>query len=161
MLKQALCATLFFCAFSTFSAELRQGDSLPDISAIDENGAQHALSLYKDKSGVVIFFFPKAFTGGCVCENAGFRDYIGKYSDKGFTILGVSRDEPSTLVKFKQIYRLNYTLLSDPSDQLAHSLGVTPGKRDTIVVGKDGKVIRVYHDVDAPTHHKTLINDLK
>ncbi len=71
------------------------------------------MSLYKGKSGVVLFFFPKAFTGGCVCENAGFRDYISKYSDKGYTVLGASRDEPATLVKFKQIYRLNYTLLSD------------------------------------------------
>ena len=161
MLKFALCAVLFFSAFAAFSGELKPGDMLPSVSAPDENGAQHPFDLYKNKTGLVIFFFPKAFTGGCVCENAGFRDYIGKYSDKGFTIVGVSRDEPSTLVKFKQIYRLNYTLLSDPSDQLAHELGVTPGKRDTVVVGKDGRVIKVYRDVDAPTHHKTLINDLK
>jgi len=163
MLKHLLCATLFVCAFATFAEDIRPakpGEPLPDISAMDENGAQHALSLYKDKSGIVIFFFPKAFTGGCVCENAGFRDYIGKYSDKGFTILGVSRDIPETLVKFKQIYRLNYTLLSDPDDKLAHSLGVSGGKRDTVVVGKDGRVIKILHDVDAPTHHKKLINEL-
>src|SRR5690349_5083175 len=106
MYKFALCAALMFSAVAAFSAELKPGDMLPSISATDENGAQHPLDLYKNKTGVVIFFFPKAFTGGCVCENAGFRDYIGKYSDKGYTILGVSRDEPSTLVKFKQIYRL-------------------------------------------------------
>jgi peroxiredoxin Q/BCP len=162
MLKFALCAALFCCAFAAFSADTaKKGELLPDISAVDENGAEHRLSLYKDKSGLVIFFFPKAFTGGCVCENAGFRDYIGKYNEKGYTILGVSRDEPSTLVKFKQIYRLNYTLLSDPNDELAKALGLHGGKRDTIVIGKDGRVINTYHDVDAPTHHKTLINDLK
>src|SRR5438067_2342166 len=86
MLKTALCATLLFCAFATFAEDrpARVGEPLPDIVATDENGAQHPLNLYKDKSGVVIFFFPKAFTGGCVCENAGFRDYISKYSDKGY-----------------------------------------------------------------------------
>ena len=163
MLKFALCAVLSVCAFATFAEDsrpARPGEMLPPIVAMDENGAQHALNMYKDKSGVVIFFFPKAFTGGCVCENAGFRDYIGKYSDKGYTILGVSRDIPETLVKFKQIYRLNYTLLSDPDDKLAKELGVTGGKRDTVVVGKDGRVLKIFHDVDAPTHHKKLINEL-
>ena len=163
MLKTALCFALAFCALATFAQDVRParpGELLPDIVATDENGAQHALSLYKDKSGVVIFFFPKAFTGGCVCENAGFRDYIGKYNEKGYTILGVSRDIPETLVKFKQIYRLNYTLLSDPDDRLAQALGVTGGKRDTVVVGKDGRVTKIFHDVDAPTHHKKLINEL-
>lgn len=163
MLKHALCAALFFCAVA-FSAEFKPvkvGDTLPDIVAADENGAAHPLSLYKGKSGVVLFFFPKAFTGGCVCENAGFRDYISKYSDKGYTVLGASRDEPATLVKFKQIYRLNYTLLSDPNDDLARSLGLNGGKRDTIVIDKNGVVTKVFHDVEAPKHHKQLIDELK
>src|SRR5947207_8764763 len=111
MLKYALLAALFVCAFASFTAEpARQGQPLPEITATDENGAAVPLSTYKGKSGLVIFFFPKAFTGGCVCENAGFRDYASKYADKGYTVLGASRDEPPTLVKFKQIYRLNYPL---------------------------------------------------
>ena len=163
MLKRMGFIALFCCAFVVGAEEFKPakvGEPLPAIVGVDENGAQHALSLYKDKSGVVIFFFPKAFTGGCVCENAGFRDYISKYSEKGYTILGVSRDIPETLVKFKQIYRLNYTMLSDPDDTLAKSLGVNGGKRDTVVVGKDGRVVKIYHDVDAPTHHKSLIGNL-
>ncbi len=164
MMRFALFVALCVCSLVTFAEEIKPanvGEQLPPIVATDENGAQHSLNLYKDKSGVVIFFFPKAFTGGCVCENAGFRDYIGKYSDKGYTILGVSRDIPETLVKFKQIYRLNYTLLSDPDDKLASQLGVTGGKRDTVIVGKDGRVVKILRNVDAPTHHKTLIKDLQ
>jgi len=161
MLKLALCATLVFCSFAAFSETAKKGEPLPNITATDENGAQIPLNIYKGKSGLVIFFFPKAFTGGCVCENAGFRDYITKYNDKGYTILGASRDEPATLVKFKQIYKLNYTLLSDPNDELAKALGLNGGKRDTIVVDKDGIIQDKKHDVDAPTHHKTLINELK
>ena len=44
--------------------QLKPGDPAPDVTAADEGGKQVALSSFKDKQGVVIFFFPKAFTGG-------------------------------------------------------------------------------------------------
>src|SRR5579862_4686078 len=44
--------------------ELKAGDAAPDVTATDESGKEVKLSSFKDKSGVVIFFFPKAFTGG-------------------------------------------------------------------------------------------------
>ena len=135
--------------------------ALPEISAVDENGAQFSLNQFKDKMGIVVFFFPKAFTGGCVCENNGFRDYAAAYQQKGYVVLGASRDDPKILRIFKEKYGLNYTLLSDPNDDLANALGLHPGKRDTIVIGKDGVVTRMYHDVNAPTHHKTLINEIQ
>jgi peroxiredoxin len=40
------------------------GDAAPDVTATDESGNAVKLSSFKDKSGVIIFFFPKAFTGG-------------------------------------------------------------------------------------------------
>lgn len=162
MLKYSLVAALLVCACAAFTGEVAQkGQPLPEISAVDENGQAVSLSSYKGKSGLVIFFFPKAFTGGCVCENAGFRDYAAKYAEKGYTVIGASRDEPPTLVKFKQIYRLNYPLLSDPNDELARSLGLVGGQRDTILVDRNGIVLKQYHNVDAPKHHKDLVHDLK
>lgn len=162
MFKYSLLLALCCCAFASFSADkvARQGEPLPEIKTVDETGAQVSLSQYKGKNGLVIFFFPKAFTGGCVCENAGFRDYASKYAEKGYTVVGASRDEPATLVKFKEIYRLNYPLLSDPNDELARSLGLVGGQRDTIVVDKNGVVFKQYHNVDAPKHHKDLIKEI-
>jgi peroxiredoxin Q/BCP len=162
MLKYAMLVALFCCACVTFAADksAQQGQPLPEINAIDENGQQVSLNSYKGKNGLIIFFFPKAFTGGCVCENAGFRDYLSKYQDKGYAVVGASRDEPATLVKFKQIYRLNYPLLSDPNDELARSLGLVGGQRDTIVVDKNGVVFKQYHNVDAPKHHKDLLKEI-
>ncbi|HLX62374.1 MAG TPA: peroxiredoxin [Planctomycetota bacterium] len=162
MLKYSLLAILAFCAFSGFCAGVAQvGQPLPsELAPTDENGAAHPLALYKGKTGVVIFFFPKAFTGGCVCENRGFSDYAEKYMKKGYTVIGASRDIPETLVKFKSIYKLNYTMLSDPNDELSRALGLVPGQRDSIVIDKNGIVIKQEHNVDAPTHHKTLINEI-
>ena len=63
-------SVLFFSIVSThlFGGEAvkypQVGDAAPDVTATDESGNAVKLSSFKDKSGVVIFFFPKAFTGG-------------------------------------------------------------------------------------------------
>lgn len=63
-------AALFSCAvcMTVFGAarggELNVGDPVPDVATTDESGKEVKLSSYKDKQGLVIFFFPKAFTGG-------------------------------------------------------------------------------------------------
>lgn len=164
MLKHSLvglCAVVVLCLGSSFAAEgAKKGQPLPQITAIDENGAQLSLNQFAGKAGIVVFFFPKAFTGGCVCENNGFRDYKTAYEQKGYVVLGASRDEPKILRIFKEKYGLNYTLLSDPDDKLATALGLRGGKRDTIVVDKNGNVFGQYYDVNPPAHHKTLINEI-
>ena len=51
-------------AFSQEATTLNVGDPVPALTAVDDTGKKVDLSSFKDKSGVVIFFFPKAFTGG-------------------------------------------------------------------------------------------------
>ena len=43
---------------------LKIGDKAPDASAPDENGKEVKLSSFVGKSGVVVYFFPKAGTAG-------------------------------------------------------------------------------------------------
>jgi peroxiredoxin len=43
---------------------LKVGDSAPDFSVPTTQGKTFKLSDYKGKSGVVVAFFPAAFTGG-------------------------------------------------------------------------------------------------
>jgi len=85
-----------------------------------------------------------------VCENRGFSDYAEKYAKKGYAVIGASRDIPETLQKFKSIYKLNYPTLSDPNDDLSRALGLVPGQRDTIVIDRNGIVMKQDHNVDAP-----------
>jgi peroxiredoxin Q/BCP len=48
----------------TASAELAVGDPAPDFSMLGSDGATYTLSQYKDREGVVLAWFPKAFTPG-------------------------------------------------------------------------------------------------
>jgi peroxiredoxin Q/BCP len=165
MLKFALLGLVAVCAVGVFSAELAQvakvGELLPEVSATDHNGATVKLNDFKDKTGVVVFFIPKAFTPGCTKESCGFRDESAKYKEKGYTIFGASRDDVATLKKFVDEYKLPYSYLSDPKGELAATLGIAPGKRESIVIGKDGKVEKIIKGVNAGTHFTDLLKDMK
>ena len=46
-----------------YSADLKAGDTAPDVALPGSDGKTHKLSDYKGKT-VVLAWFPKAFTGG-------------------------------------------------------------------------------------------------
>jgi thioredoxin-dependent peroxiredoxin len=158
--------TVTLLGLSALSAEeavtpLAAGANLPKLSATNQNGAAVDLCGFKGQKGLVIFFFPKAFTPGCTAESCGFSDERAQYLEKGFEIFGVSRDTPEQLKKFKEEYKLSYQLLSDPEGQLAKALGVPPGARQTVIVGKDGKLERVIAIVAAKTHPQELLKEFQ
>ena len=51
-------------------------------------------------------------------------------------------------------------MLSDPKGELATALGLKPGARESIIIGKDGKVEKVYTTVSAKTHAADILKDL-
>jgi thioredoxin-dependent peroxiredoxin len=50
--------------FSQERAELKVGDPAPGFSLLGSDGKTYALADFKDKSAVVLAWFPKAFTSG-------------------------------------------------------------------------------------------------
>lgn len=158
-----LCLSAIACvALNGFAADVaKEGEMLPDLSATDHTGKTVKLSEFKGKQGLVIFFIPKAFTPGCTKETCGFRDNYDQYTAKGYTIFGASRDDQPTLAKFVAEHKVQYAYLSDPKGELATGLGITPGKRESIVIGKDGKVEKIIKTVNASTHFNDVLKDLK
>ena len=151
-----------FCCITGIASEevAKVGGKIPELSAPSDSGGAVSLSSYKGHSGVILFFFPKAFTPGCTSESCGFRDQTGAYVKQGYAVLGVSRDTPERLKAFKEKYGLNYPLLSDPDGKLALALGVAPGKRQTAIIARDGTLEKVIKSVEAKTHPATLLQDL-
>jgi peroxiredoxin len=64
------------------------------------------------------------------------------------------------LKKFKEANNAPYTFFTDSKGDLAKALGLDPGARQTIVIGKDGKVEHIYKKVSAATHAKDVLKDL-
>jgi hypothetical protein len=66
MLRSAILIALLVCSacVAAEGARVKVGDAVSDIDAPDENGKTVKLTDYKGKSGLVVFFYPKANTGG-------------------------------------------------------------------------------------------------
>ena len=110
---------------------------------------------------LILFFFPKAFTPGCTREACGFRDaheeLVGRH---GARVLGISRDDPATLLRFQQEYRLSFDLVSDRDGSLtaafdARRLGgiVSWPKRVTYLIDGDAVVRGAFrHELSMQAH---------
>jgi peroxiredoxin Q/BCP len=157
--------TLLF-AFAQVASALTSGEKAPDFAAKNQDGKVIHLSDFKGKP-VIIYFYPKDDTPGCTKEACNFRDEYSKFQSLGAVVLGVSRQNESSHKAFKSKYHLPFDLLADTDGKLAQSFGIAAMpvvgflKRESVLIGSDGKVIRFYPDVDPATHTATVIQDLE
>jgi peroxiredoxin Q/BCP len=68
---------------------------------------------------VLLYFYPKDFTGGCTRETCGFRDRLGDLQTNNVAVVGVSHDSAASHKKFADTYQLNFTLVADPDGKIA------------------------------------------
>ena len=67
---------------------LKQGDSAPDFTLLDQNGEMHTLSGYRGR-WVLVYFYPRDDTPGCTKEACGFRNDHARLTGTGAVVLGV------------------------------------------------------------------------
>src|SRR6266508_4917174 len=101
---------------------IEEGKPAPDFELESEEGATVRLSELRGKP-VVIYFYPKDDTPGCTKQACGFRDAYDEYRERGAVVLGVSPDDTASHRKFKEKYRLPFTLLADPGHEVADRYG--------------------------------------
>jgi thioredoxin-dependent peroxiredoxin len=149
---------------------LQEGDQAPDIRLQTETGEEFRLSDRKGKR-VVLYFYPKADTPGCTTEACEFRDEIHAFARKGAAVVGVSPDKPAAQSRFKEKYKLPFTLLADSEKAAAETYGVWREKnmygkkvmgivRSTFIIGPDGKIEKIYSPVKAKGHAAQVLAEL-
>ena len=146
---------------------IAEGEKAPDFSLPDSNGKQVKLSDFAGKR-VVLYFYPKDDTPGCTVEACGFRDMKPEFEKRGAAILGISPDDSASHAKFAAKYKLPFTLLADAGAKAAQKYGVWgeqnfAGKkfmgiaRTTFVVGRGGKVEKVFEGVKPEGHNSEVL----
>lgn len=125
-----------------------EGDRVPDVELTLDDGRQARLSEFLGDGPLVVFFYPKAFTGGCTAQSCHFRDLGGEFAELGAARLGVSRDDVATQHGFREEHGFDYPLVADPDGSVADAfgakrLGPLPSKRRTYVLDEDGIVLRM------------------
>lgn len=144
-----------------------EGKAAPNFTLTDENGSEVALSDYRGKN-VIVYFYPKDDTPGCTKEACGFRDFWREIQERDTVVLGVSPDGAASHQKFKEKYRLPFTLLSDPDKKVMSEYGAYGEKtmygkkttgviRSTVWVGTDGSVMKHWARVTKAEEHPAKV----
>ena len=144
------------------TTHLETGSPAPDFTLVDQDGRSVSLSALRG-GRVILFFYPEAMTPGCTTEACDFRDSLAPLQAAGYTILGISRDLPEKLRRFRERDGLTYDLLSDPDHAVHEAYGAWGEKsnygktvvgviRSTIVVDPSGTVTHALYNVKATGH---------
>ena len=153
------------------STSLVVGRKAPAFSLPDQDGQTVKLSELKGQ-WVVLYFYPKDDTPGCTAEACSFRDLEGDIAKAGAVILGVSTDPLESHAKFTSKYKLNFPLLSDQTADVSKMYGAWREKnlngrrtwgvaRMTYWIGSDGRIKKVYKNVDAAKHGNEILADIQ
>lgn len=144
------------------SETLKVGDKAPDFHAQDQDGAAHTLDDYSGK-WLVVYFYPKDHTPGCIREACGMRDNYGDIK-KLAEIVGVSGDSVKSHSGFAAKYELPFTLLADPEKNILDSYGtngILLNKRSTFIIDPEGNIAKIYEKVNPDAHASQIIADLE
>tara|TARA_B100000575_G_C22738173_1_gene441771 strand:+ start:44 stop:490 length:447 start_codon:yes stop_codon:yes gene_type:complete len=142
---------------------------LPQIKLLLTNNKE--FDSLKIKSPTVLFFYPKALTGGCSVEVADFQVYLSKFKKLGFEIIGASKDTVERNIKFSEKYKLKYPLGSDKGKN-CEKLGIWIEKsmygrkyfgidRSTYIIDKKGKILNQWNKVKVKGHVEEVFNFCK
>ncbi len=109
-----------------------------------------------------MYFYPKDDTPGCTKEACSIRDNFALFEENNIIVFGISYDSPSSHKKFSEKYNLPFILLSDSAKSVAtlyNSKGLFMAKRNTFLIDEEGKIFKIYKNVDVSTHTESILND--
>ena len=140
------------------------------IRLLGTDNKEHALEDYKGTK-VLLYFYPKDDTPGCTTEAKDFSSLKEKYKDKGYQIIGVSRDSHLSHKRFCQKHGIDLLLLSDTEGLLANAFTVIKEKslygkkylgieRSTFILDENGKIIKEHRAVNPTNHAITILESI-
>ena len=142
------------------------GSAAPDFSLTSGDGSQVSLKDYKGK-WIVLYFYPKDFTGGCTLEAKNFERDLAHYQNAGAIVLGVSVDSAQSHKDFCAKEGLNFKLLADPDAKVSGQYGsvmeyqgAKMAARNTFLINPKGEIAKVYTGVKPAAHSEEVLKDL-
>ncbi|NHE56100.1 peroxiredoxin [Cyclobacterium plantarum] len=142
---------------------LKKGQKAPDFTLPSTSGTDFKLSRDLFGKACVIYFYPKDFTGGCTAQACEFRDQFADFKDLDLPVIGISKDDIATHLRFKKANNLPFELLSDTSgevckkyDALVPLIGIP--KRVTYLLDKGHVIKDVFQDMlNAKAHIQKML----
>jgi thioredoxin-dependent peroxiredoxin len=149
---------------------VEEGQEAPDFELKSDAGERVRLSQFRGQP-VVLYFYPRDDTPGCTAQACDIRDNYDDFAERGAVVLGVSADDESSHVRFKEKYGLPFTLLADPNHEVAEQYGTWVEKnfggkkymgveRSTFLIDPEGRIAKVMRRVKPDTHVERVLAEL-
>ena len=148
----------------------KEGDQAPHFEVLADDGRKVSLADYRGKN-LILYFYPKANTPGCIHEADGFRNMFADFQAQNAEIAGVSADAVEAQSKFSQKLNLNFPLLADTEFELIEAYGARRMKSflgktyghvpNTFWIGPDGKIVKIWNGVVPRGHAADVLTALR
>lgn len=149
---------------------LNIGDQAPEFTLMSDANEKVSLKNFRGKK-VILYFYPKDNTPGCIKEACNFRDEFNLIKQHNAEIIGISKDKPAKHKQFKQQYALPFLLLSDESADVCEAYGVINKKslfgksflgiqRSTFLIDGKGIIRTIWPKVKVNGHVEEVIDEL-
>lgn len=118
------------------------GESAKDFTLNDLDGKAVQLSDFKGKAIILNFF--ATWCPPCRSEIPDFIELENAYASKGFSVIGVSNEDPKAIKGFATKAGINYPVLIDPNDKVYTLYGPIRGIPTTFIIDKDFRIRQMY-----------------
>ncbi|MGZ5008171.1 MAG: peroxiredoxin [Methylobacter sp.] len=146
------------------------GTAVPNFEALSTGDKTVKLSDYQGKY-LVLYFYPKDNTPGCIQEGQSFRDNIEKFTALNAVVVGISRDSVRVHEGFKCKQEFPFDLLSDTDEKLCQLFDVIKMKnmygkqvrgieRSTFLIDPQGILINEWRKVKIKVHCEEVLQAL-
>jgi peroxiredoxin Q/BCP len=130
------------------------GAAVPAVLALDDFAGQW----------LVLYFYPRDFTGGCTLEARGFQRDLSRFKAAGAAVVGISADDPESHREFCSSEGLAFPLLSDPGGSVSARYGswLPPfSQRHTFLIDTEGVLRQSWVAVRPSGHSAEVLQELE
>ena len=140
---------------------------MPHFEVVNQNGELVTSEQLLGRK-TIIYFYPKDNTSGCTAEACSLRDNYAELTERGYNVVGVSKDSAASHRKFIDKYELPFTLLADTTTQMLQDFGAWGEKsmygrkymgvlRRTFIFDEQGILTDIIEKVDTKNHASQIL----
>ena len=149
---------------------MQEGDPAPDFALQASDDSTVKLSSFKGQKNVVLCFYPKNHLFACPSKKV-FKMAQNTISSLqqilalDAALFAISIDTVEDQKKFVEEYKVPYLHLSDPKKLACKTYAglnlAGLAKRSTFIINKEGKIVKIFRDINVDGHGHEIIEALK
>ena len=151
---------------------LQAGQPAPGFELPDADMQAVSLEGFRNRSNVVLCFYPKDDTPSCTMQAIDFSDMLDEFTALETVVLGISMDDCLSHGSFRDKHGLAMQLLADVDGEVCGSYGVLQEKEhegnrkigiqpSTFIVDRHGMLRHALYGVSARGHAAEVLGLIK